>query len=152
MELSKVLLLRLLNAPSSWCPPSMSSHSHLLPVETTYSFSDLLPSRESASQLPSSTTSTPSLYVTLKVLQLVQTFRKRVKTRVQDTKTKPSKKVADEFCLAFERQAFEEIDKYLGRKIVHSRKTLRKSERATTATEQVRADRVKRYVTSPRLS
>ena len=66
----------------------------------------------------SSSSSSPSLYVTLKVLQLVNTFRKRVQTRVQSgriLKKETSTRVAQDFCQDFERQAFEEIDRYLGR-------------------------------------
>lgn len=66
----------------------------------------------------------PSIFVTFKVAQLVNAFRKRVKTRVlsrtgRTSSIKVQNKIHEEFCQEFERQAFEEIDKYLGRKTIH---------------------------------
>lgn len=65
--------------------------------------------------------SSSSLYVTFKVAQLVNNFRKRVKTRVFSNKPKKEtpRKIRDELCYAFEKEAFQEIDRYLGRKRVH---------------------------------
>ena len=62
--------------------------------------------------------SSPSLYVTFKVLQLVKSFQRRVKTRVR-SRSPDTASTTEEFCQDFERQAFEEIDKCLGRKTSH---------------------------------
>ncbi|KAK4998118.1 hypothetical protein LTR66_002597 [Elasticomyces elasticus] len=56
-----------------------------------------------------------SLYVTFKVCQLVNTFRKRIKTLVGSNHTKEEALGVD-ICQVFERQAYDEIDRYLGRK------------------------------------
>lgn len=106
----------------------MSAQVSLSSLESSHSFPHGSPSRDSShSSSSSALVSLPSLYVTFKVLQLVNTFRKRVKTRVQSTrrpKRKTSTRVTEDFCQDFERQAFEEIDRYLGRKsAAHSRKT-----------------------------
>ncbi|KAK5003426.1 hypothetical protein LTR28_010191 [Elasticomyces elasticus] len=55
-----------------------------------------------------------NLYVTFKVFQLISTFRKRIKTRVGSKHAKKEALGAD-ICQAFERQAYDEIDRYLGR-------------------------------------
>ena len=70
-----------------------------------------------------STPHTPSsLFVTFKVAQLVNAFRKRVKTRVlsRANSIKASIKIQDDFCQDFERRASKEIDSYLGRKTAHA--------------------------------
>lgn len=101
----------------------MRSQAHLS-LEASLSFPnadpscDFLPSSSAASPVLAST---PSLYVTFKALCLVRQFREKVKTRVQAAryrkKTAPRTVAAAEgFCQEFERQAFEEIDRYLGRK------------------------------------
>lgn len=95
-------------------------------LETSLSFPHIRTSCEPSHLLSSSShtlASPPSLYVTFKVLQLLNTFRKRVKTRVHTTQSRrrrqASKKVTEDFCQGFERQAFEEIDRYLGRKTAY---------------------------------
>ena len=52
------------------------------------------------------------------MLQLVRTFRKRVQTRVPKPKSKPSKKIVDldELCQDLDLEAYEQVDKYLGRR------------------------------------
>ena len=69
----------------------------------------------------------PSLYVTFKVLRLVNAFRQRVKTRVRSraAKRQISPGARQDFCQVFERQALEEVDYYLGKKKArHHRKAL----------------------------
>jgi len=74
-----------------------------------------------SSSLPPSTLESPSIYVTFKVLQLVNAFRKRItrKHTARTTKKVSSRNTRDSFCQGFERQAFAEIDTYLGRKRRH---------------------------------
>jgi hypothetical protein len=95
----------------------LSTPMHILPIPRT--------SSHSPSPSPDLTAS-PNIYVTYKVLQLLDTFRKRVKTRVKSgriLKKETSTRVTRHFCQDLERQAFEEIDTYLGRKTTaHSRK------------------------------
>lgn len=64
-----------------------------------------------------------SIFVTFKVAQLVNSFCKRIKTRVlsRTSSIKVQSKVQDKFCKEFEHQAFDEIDKYLGRKSVRDK-------------------------------
>ena len=109
----------------------MSSQAHIS-LETSLSFPTSSDASHSSSVSSETLASTPSLYVTFKVLQLVNTFRKRVKTRGQTArspKKETSERVAHDFCQSFERQAFEEIDRYLGRKTVRP-----SSRRGKTAT------------------
>ncbi|KAK5124707.1 hypothetical protein LTR85_001420 [Meristemomyces frigidus] len=102
----------------------MASPSHTqapLSLETSHSFDHRTPSRSalssSASALASPTSSPSPFLLTLQIVRLVNTFRKRVKTRVQARRPKKatSAKVRQDFCQEVERQAFEEIDRYLGR-------------------------------------
>lgn len=107
----------------------MASQALLSTLETSHSFPNSTASRTSShSSSASALASSPSLYVTFKVLQLVNSFRKRVKTRVQSNrrlKKETSTRVAQDFCQDLELQAFQEIDKYLGRKTTaRSRKTV----------------------------
>ena len=67
-----------------------------------------LPPR-AANSSPSSHGSSP-FFVAFKVLQLVRTLRKGAKKRVG------SKSSKNDFCQETERRAYEQIDKYLGRK------------------------------------
>lgn len=122
----------------------MSSQADIS-LETSLSF---LPS-SSSSQFSSSSAdtlaSTPNLYVTFKVLQLVNTFRKRVKTRVNSTrvpKKQSSPRDTEDFCQDFERQAFEEIDKYLGRKTVYPRTKARKTDTAKPKSTEGRSHKL----------
>ena len=133
--------------------------SSIVPLPSSYLDSALeLPNNTSPSRTLSHSSSasstelasSPSLYITFKVLQLVNQFRKRVKTRVR----------ASSFCQAFERQAAEHIDYALGKtRIRPSRKTLspepkrkvskRKVRPATTAkpeTESTAAKKIEWYV------
>ena len=103
------------SVPLSLETPSHSFPNSSCPRAQSYSHSSSTPPKLASS-------STPSLYVTFKVLQLVNGFRKRVETRVHATRIpqKASTKTAtaSSFCQDFERQAFAEIDRYLGRKTV----------------------------------
>ena len=65
----------------------------------------------------SSPSSTSSLYLAVKVRSLVNAFRKRANRRSQTARRK-----ADDasFCRDIEREAYLEIDRYLGRKSRHS--------------------------------
>ncbi|GAB7352364.1 hypothetical protein MBLNU459_g2803t1 [Dothideomycetes sp. NU459] len=90
-----------------------------------------------ASQQSSQPRTQSSLYLTFKVAQLISSFRKRVKTRalshVSQNKTS-AKKVQTELCQEFEKQAFEQIDKYLGkerRNTRHSGGAYAKARKAT---------------------
>ena len=98
---------------SSHSPPRIdartSSHSSFDLSENTVS--DLVPSA-----CTSSTSSQPSLYVASKVLTLVNAFRKRVKKHTQVKRKARPRKLAEDFVQDFERQAFDEVDRYLGRK------------------------------------
>ena len=101
-------------------------------VGTSHSHSRLVSSCESSRALSSSASTlatTPSIYVTFKVLQLVNSFRKRVRTR-NHCRTTPKKEASHRlthtFCQDFERQAFDEIDRYLGRKPFRPRTQRRK--------------------------
>ncbi|KAK5170403.1 uncharacterized protein LTR77_004991 [Saxophila tyrrhenica] len=93
---------------------STLSASRPLPIARTPSHSSS-PSPE----LTTTSSSSPSLYVTFKVLRLLDTFRTRVRKRVRSdrrVKKATSKRTTKAFCQGLERQAFEEIDRYLGRK------------------------------------
>lgn len=105
---------------------SPSAHTQApLSLEQSRSVSDLRKTSQSSSSsaaLASSTSSSPSPFLlTLRIVRLVNTFRKRAKTRVhaRHPKKETSAKVRRDFCQAFERQAFDEIDRYLGRKTAH---------------------------------
>ncbi len=116
----QLLLSRLV--PACWRRRKMSS---LCTVIASHARTSL-----SSSPSPDLTTPpAPNLYVTYKVLQLqrklLDRFRKRVRTRRSDRvlKKETSTRVTRDFCQDLERQAFEEIDRYLGRKTTaHSRK------------------------------
>ncbi|KAK3704016.1 hypothetical protein LTR37_014120 [Vermiconidia calcicola] len=100
----------------------MLSQAPLCTSQTSHSLRSVSTSCDPAD----SSSPSPGLYVTFKVLQLVNSFRKRVKTRVQSEwipKKETWTRVAEDFCQDFEHQAFDEIDQYLGRKTgVRSRK------------------------------
>lgn len=98
------------------CEPFIPSGSSQ-PYPDFSSFRDSTHKKDSSSPL-SATLESPSVYVTFKVLHLVNAFRKRLtrKHTAQRTKRVSSKNIPDDFCRDFERQAFEEIDRYLGRK------------------------------------
>ena len=68
--------------------------------------------------LPSSPSPSSSLYLAVKVRSLVNVFRKRVRHRSQTARRR-----ADDasFCRDVEREAYREIDRYLGRKPKHNR-------------------------------
>ena len=75
------------------------------------------------SSCPSPSDSQPSIYVTFKVLQLVHVFRQRVTRKLRanrqatrNASSTNSVHVDGEFCRGVERQAYDEIDRYLGRK------------------------------------
>lgn len=152
-------------------PPSFS-HSSIMaslscastqPCAHVSSFRDSSHSKSSSSHSPS-TLESPSIYATFKVLQLVNAFRKKV-TRKHTAQAK-TKKVssrdtitADDFCQDFERQAFEDIDRYLGRKTRNRRE--RKPRKVTEDTARpccavdfgdVPAEKsIERYVLQPAL-
>jgi len=105
---------------------SPSAHTHLpLSLETSHSFPDvhtLSPSLSSSSSALASPTPSPSPFLlTLRIVRLLNTFRKRAKTRVhaRHPKKVTAAKGRKEFCQDFERQAFAEVDRYLGRKTVY---------------------------------
>ena len=102
-------------AMASWpLSPPVPSHT----CAHVSSFRDPSHSKSSSPSSPS-TSESPSIYVTFKVLQLVNAFRRRVtrKHTAQASKEVSSRNTtAEDFCQDFERQAFDEIDTYLGRK------------------------------------
>ena len=57
--------------------------------------------------------------MTFKVLQLVNAFRKRVTRKHRDQAASKKVSPAQDFCQDFELQAFDEIDRYLGRRTRH---------------------------------
>jgi hypothetical protein len=66
---------------------------------------------------PSNTkTSSSSVYVALRALSVLHALRRRVKQHLQIKGKTRSKKDTSKFCRDIERQAYEEIDRYLGRK------------------------------------
>lgn len=76
------------------------------------------PGAEPHSQSRSPQHAPSSIFITFKVAQLVNTFRRRVKTRVlsRTASSKHATVVEAELCQEFEKQAFAEIDRYLGRR------------------------------------
>lgn len=64
--------------------------------------------------LSSSPTPSPSLYLAVKVRSLVNNFRKRAKRRSQAARGRRADDTS--FCRDIEREAYCEIDRYLGRK------------------------------------
>lgn len=96
--------------PLSYLDPALSFPNNTCSLFRVSSHSSSAPSAELASS--------PSLYVTFKVLQLVNQFRKRVRTRVQSTRRSSkgsSTRLTEDFCQAFEREAAEHIDYVLGK-------------------------------------
>lgn len=110
--------------------------------------------------------SSPSLYAAFKLARLVNSFRRRIQTRVlshRRGKENDSQALQEGFCHAFERQAFEAIDHYLGRKTHHGGKgrvrskpaSSTKSESANACSESappprpIRSNSIQRYVTVP---
>lgn len=85
------------------------------------------PSRIASHKSSAELASSPSLYVTFKVLQLVNQFRKRVRTRVHSTgrsKRDSSTRLTGDLCQAFEREAPAHIHHLLGKsRVPPSRKT-----------------------------
>ncbi|KAK4546916.1 hypothetical protein LTR36_001648 [Oleoguttula mirabilis] len=105
---------------------SPSAHTQVpLSLGTSHSFplrtSTRSASSSSASALASPTSSPSPFLLTLRILRLVNILRKRVKTHVHARRPKKatSAKVRQDFCQEVERQAFEEVDRYLGRKNHH---------------------------------
>ena len=96
--------------PLSYLDPALSFPNNTCSPSRVSSHSSSAPSAELASS--------PSLYVTFKVLQLVNQFRKRVRTRVLSTRRSAkgsSTRLTEDFCQAFEREAAEHIDYVLGK-------------------------------------
>jgi hypothetical protein len=95
-------------------PLEPSTPPCLMPVsDTSFSFG---PSElKSSVLLPLSSSSSPksSLYLAVKVRSLVNAFRKRVNRRSQTARRKGDDAL---FCRDIEREAYLEIDRYLGRK------------------------------------
>lgn len=94
-------------------------------------FADLVPSIIAPILPPSQPHTQNSLYLTFKVAQLISSFRRRVKTRALSHAPRnnvSTKKVQTELCQEFERQAYEEIDEYLGKR----KKTSRHHDHART--------------------
>jgi len=84
-----------------------------------------------------------SLYLTFKVAQLISSFRKRVKTRALShgpQSNASARKVQTKLCKEFESQAFEEIDKYLGKDRKASRRGYAKTKRSICFTGQAEDD------------
>ncbi|KAF2721936.1 hypothetical protein K431DRAFT_61912 [Polychaeton citri CBS 116435] len=148
---------------SDTSPSQTSSHPRLRsPAEhqpSHYDDSSPLPlDRRCCSSSSSSLSSSPSLYATFKIFQLVSSFCRRVKTRVSNQRYQgPPKKegarlLQDDFCQEFERQAFDEIDKYLGRKTYRPhRKTIASgtiTDAADCIDESSVAKEVRRLLTS----
>ncbi|KAK5135834.1 hypothetical protein LTR08_004482 [Meristemomyces frigidus] len=77
----------------------------------------------SSSALASLTPSSSPFLLTLRIVRLVNTFRKRETARVHARRPNKSPATKDRrtYCRDFERQAFAEIDKYLGRNAVQRR-------------------------------
>lgn len=123
--------------PSHAFPFAMATRTSLSSVSSphcAYVSSFREPSHSSS---PSPNASeTPSIYVTFKVLQLVNSFRSRVTRKLAPKKVYARKEKttaqAQDFCQDFERQAFDEIDRYLGRK------TRRPSSKRPKVTEDTR--------------
>lgn len=105
------------------CSPSYLDSALEFPNNT----SSARVSSHSPSASPAQLAHCPSLYVTFKVLQLVNQFRKRVQTRVRSTAGRSkdrSSRLTEDFCQAFEREAAEHIDHVLGKSRVRpARKT-----------------------------
>jgi hypothetical protein len=101
-------------APST--PPTLMSVSDNLfsfgPPELKSSV--LLPTTRLS--LSSSPSPGSSLYLAVKVRSLVNAFRKRAKRRLQTVRRKADNA---SFCRDIEREAYSEIDRYLGRKPNH---------------------------------
>lgn len=122
-----IVMMALLEASSA----ISSSHSPPRVEARTFSHSLLNLSENTASGLSSptcssSSSSQPSLYVAFKVLTLVNAFRERVKKHSQVRRKVRPRKVAEDFVQDFERQAFDEVDRYLGRKSKGSKALRRK--------------------------
>ena len=110
---------------SSQDPHSYLDPALLFPNNSSPSCAHSHSSSASTAELASS----PNLYVTFKVLQLVNLFRKRVQTRVHSSGGRSTKqsssRLTEDFCQAFEREAAEHIDYVLGKTRQRpSRKTL----------------------------
>lgn len=89
--------------------------------------------------LLSSSPSPSSLYLAVKVRTLINTFRKRVKSRPQTSR----KKFGDRsFCRDLEREAYSEIDRYLGRtqRRARNRKSREGATRAFTTSNTFATD------------
>ncbi|WPH02546.1 Hypothetical protein R9X50_00541100 [Acrodontium crateriforme] len=114
------------HATSLSCLPPMSTSASTSLSSSSPSPSSSDSASETSYELTGPTASVrttsplPSLYVTFKVLRLVNAFRQRVKTRVRSRVSKrPSPKSEHDFCQVFEHQAFEEVDHHLGRNKAH---------------------------------
>lgn len=122
-------------SPSARTPVSLS-------LAMSHSTADLPSLRSapssSASALAIPTASPSPFLLTLQIVRLVNTFRKRAKTRVQARRPKKasSAKVRRDFCQEVEREAFEEIDRYLGRRSHH--RSLRKGQNVVKHTPSPR--------------
>lgn len=102
--------------------PSRNRSFLLSPNELASSSARDPGSSSSSSSLSSSPT--PSLYVTFKVLRLINSLRKRVQDtahqpRLKKVSTRPSRTSRSELRQAIERETCAEIDRYLGRKVKH---------------------------------
>lgn len=109
------------------------------------------PSPESSSPF---TLESPSIYATFKVLQLVNAFRRKI-TRKHSAQASTKKLCgkqtsAEDFCQDFERQAFEEIDRYLGRKTRGRSSKPRKPTAFATGTKPA-GKSIERYALQPDL-
>jgi hypothetical protein len=104
--------------PLSYLDPALSFPDNTSPTR--------VPSHSSSASAAELSPS-PSIYVTFKVLQLVNQFRKRVQTRVRSSRGRSTKesssRLTEDFCQAFEREAAEHIDYVLGKTRINPRKT-----------------------------
>lgn len=78
-----------------------------------------VPHPPATTTLPSSPSPSSSLYLAVKVRSLVNTFRKRAKRRSHTARGRRADDTS--FCRDIEREAYCEIDRYLGRKPKHNR-------------------------------
>lgn len=101
-------------------PPLATSLSilSLKPASESFALSTTSSSLSQSSVPTPMIPSSPSLYTTIRILKLVNKFKKKFAQRVhKDTAKKGRRgKLASVPCLDLEREAYAEIDKYLGRK------------------------------------
>jgi len=76
-----------------------------------------------------------NVYAAFKVLQIVRSFRKRIKTQSRPTKAATPKRVAYGFCQQYEAEAYAEIDRWLGRKSCHRSRPYKLSPKVVDAND-----------------